>query len=369
MHLRQYEIVQDADKLKVDIQATCMKYKTIKQWAYILHDKDDTRPHYHIYLWFGTGVESKLVAEWFKLGYTDDNGEEKTGENFINKVKGRRVDMLLYLTHENESQKYKHVYSRDEVISNFDFSAEIEQDAIIGDFEKYSYAQQIQYISTLPTDEKVKASNKLDKLWKLYCQVQVLNADRHVEVIFITGKGGTGKTYYAKKLCRQMNKDFCISSSSNDPFQDYMGQKAFIFDDLRDTAFDKLEDLLKILDNNTQSSAKSRFSNKVFNGDLIIITSSVPLRYWYKDYRYKYGGTDSLVQLYRRICLYVEVSLDTIKLYKEIDDNGAPKGNARIYANELAKNTQEKLVATDFEKVFDAMCDEAITPFDSTKKS
>ena len=38
------EIVTDADKLKVDIQETCMKYKTIKQWAYILHDKDDTRP-------------------------------------------------------------------------------------------------------------------------------------------------------------------------------------------------------------------------------------------------------------------------------------------------------------------------------------
>lgn len=35
MHLQQYEIVQNKDKLKVDIQATCMKYKTIKQWAYI----------------------------------------------------------------------------------------------------------------------------------------------------------------------------------------------------------------------------------------------------------------------------------------------------------------------------------------------
>ena len=83
MHLRQYEIVQDADKLKVDIQATCMKYKTIKQWAYILHDKDDTRPHYHIYLNFGTSIDSKLVAEWFQLGYTDKNGKEQTGEQFI----------------------------------------------------------------------------------------------------------------------------------------------------------------------------------------------------------------------------------------------------------------------------------------------
>lgn len=51
--LRHCEIVQDVDKIKVDIQATCMKYRTIKQWAYIIHDKDDTRPHFHIYLNFG----------------------------------------------------------------------------------------------------------------------------------------------------------------------------------------------------------------------------------------------------------------------------------------------------------------------------
>ena len=53
MFLRQMEIVTDADKLKVEIEDTCRKYRSIKQWAYILHDKDETRPHYHIYLNFG----------------------------------------------------------------------------------------------------------------------------------------------------------------------------------------------------------------------------------------------------------------------------------------------------------------------------
>ena len=162
MHLRQYEIVTDRDKLKVDIQATCMKYTTIKQWAYILHDKDDTREHYHIYLNFGTGVDSKLVAQWFKLGYTDENGVEHTGENFISKVKGRKADILLYLTHENESQKYKHIYDRSEVHSNFNIDVEIEQSKIIGDFTHYSYAQQLAYVESLPIDEKIKAFNKLN---------------------------------------------------------------------------------------------------------------------------------------------------------------------------------------------------------------
>lgn len=47
MQLKHYEIVTDADKLNVDIQKVCMEHTTIKHWAYILHDKDDTRPHYH----------------------------------------------------------------------------------------------------------------------------------------------------------------------------------------------------------------------------------------------------------------------------------------------------------------------------------
>ncbi len=53
MQLKHYEIVTDVDKLKVDIQKVCMEHKTIKHWAYILHDKDDTRAHYHIYVNFG----------------------------------------------------------------------------------------------------------------------------------------------------------------------------------------------------------------------------------------------------------------------------------------------------------------------------
>ena len=61
MHVRQCEIVCDVDKLSVDLQATLMNYKTIKQWAYIIHDKDDTRPHYHIYLNFGTSVLRPLT--------------------------------------------------------------------------------------------------------------------------------------------------------------------------------------------------------------------------------------------------------------------------------------------------------------------
>lgn len=344
MQLRQMEIVTDKDKLTVDIQETCMKYKTIKEWAYILHDKDDTRPHYHIYLNFGTSsCDTKMVANWFGVA-----------DNFVSKVKGRKSDMLMYLTHANESQKNKHQYSPNEVVANFDFETEIENSKIIGDFKNYSYAEQLKYVNSLPITEKTKAFTQLKKLWELECQCLTLNADRNITIVFITGKGGTGKSFYAKKLCDRLGYDYCISSSSNDPFQDYLGQKAIILDDLRDKSFE-LEDLLKILDNHTSSSVKSRFNNKVFNGLLIIITSSVPLHYWYMK---KKSGVDNLIQLYRRINCYVEITENLIKVFDDgVDENGNPKGSVEIIVNDLVKkviaNNEKTILSSVFKKISD----------------
>ncbi len=344
MKLRQMEVVTDFDKLEVDLQATFMKYKTIKQWAYIVHDKDDTRPHYHIYLHFDSSVDTALVAKWFKVP-----------ENFISKVKGRQADILKYLTHSNDTQKYKHQYDSSEVFANFNFEKVIEESEIIGNFEQYSYAQQLEYVNSLPIGEKIKSFNQLQKLWQIQCQHDTLNTSRDMQVIFITGRAGCGKTYYAKKLLDKMGLDYCISSSSNDPFQDYLGQKGFILDDLRDSAFE-LEDLLKILDNDTKSSIRSRFANKVFNGKVLVVTSSVPINYWYSWLK---SGLqkDDLNQLYRRIGTFVRVKENTVEVYDQgLDGNGYPIGEPVVIENELrilAKADKEKINISKFFKDMD----------------
>ncbi len=358
MFLKQMEIVQDVDKIHVDVQKVLMERRTIKKWAYIIHDKDDTRPHYHIYLNFGnSSINTEDVAKWFELGYTKD-GKEYTGEQFIEKVKGRYTDMLLYLTHGNDSQRNKHQYSPDEVKANFDFQTEIENAKILGNFEKYSYAQQLQYVYKLPNSERATAFSKLEKLFRLHCEWLALQSDRNIEVVFVCGKGGAGKTYYAKKLLESLDYDYCVSSSSNDPFQDYKGQNAIILDDLRDKAFE-FEDLLKILDNNTASSVRSRFANKVFNGKMIVITTTVPLWYWYSHLRT--NSNDTLIQLYRRISCYVVVTHEEITVYDEIAYDGRPKGIGTVFKNELASRPKEEKKKTNFRAMFGKICEPAET--------
>lgn len=357
MYLKQCLITSNVEFFKGNIGDIIKSHKTIKQYAYILHDKDEGQsPHWTIYLNFGSsGVDTKQVGEWFGLQ-----------ESQVEKIKGRKTDALQYLTHSNDTQKYKHQYSPTEITANFDFQTEINNSKILGDFKNFSYAEQLDYVESLPVSEKVAAYRKLRTLWQSHCEWLTLKTDRKIEVMFVCGKGGTGKTYYAKKLLKEvLHYDFCISSSSNDQLQDYLGQKALILDDCRDRAFKNFEDCLKLLDNDTASSVQSRFHNKVFNGEMIIITSSIPLHYWFRgrnaDGKYFSVANEDFEQLYRRITCYVEVTYEEVAVYHEIDSNGRPKGMVQVFKNELKEKKKEKKQKRDYGALFEKICEPATT--------
>ena len=110
MFINECEIVCNVDKLKVDIQETICKYKTIKYWVYIKHDKDDTAPHYHIYLNFGCNlVDSDSIAKLFNLDARN-----------VCKINVPAVILLNYLLHRNEIVKHKFQYDIKDLKANFD---------------------------------------------------------------------------------------------------------------------------------------------------------------------------------------------------------------------------------------------------------
>ena len=162
-----------------------------------------------------------------------------------------------------------------------------------------------------------------------------------------------------------VEKDFCISSSSNDMLQDYLGQRAIILDDCRDKSFSSFEDCLKFLDNHTASNVNSRFANKVFNGDVIVITSATELYKWFhgKDANGNYYNLskEDLQQLYRRISCYVEVTKTEINVYHDIDEYGKPKGIAQVFKNKLAEQKEVKKEKLDYGALFSQICEPSKT--------
>ena len=351
------EYVQQLKHLKVkleDIEKIIESHRTIKEWAYIIHDKDvytkqdeaknpdhkegtAVEPHIHLYLNFGQSAAAyETVAKWFK-----DRTEQ------INKVKGRKSDMLLYLTHRNSPQK--HQYKDDEVISNFDLKQAIEDDkkvhSLIEQTEEIVYSFMREEITYSEANKQIKEIKKVckskqladaifttiervEKIWKQQCKMST-KGKRNMKIIFIHGDSGSGKSayaeMYAKMLCDKKGfRDYSRSSAHNDILQDYMGEDILILDDYRDVdemtgRYENLTDVLKMLDPHFASSSKSRYVNKTFCGKLVIITSAKDPLLWFE------GSKEQRWQFFRRISMLIEIDKDNVTEYQEKnEEKGVP---------------------------------------------
>lgn len=91
----------------ISIAETCPGY------AYIKHDKDEGNPHYHFFVEFTNPRSLHAIADMFGLP-----------DNMIENVRSQEA-VLQYLTHsDSKSQKSgKHVYSKNEIVTNLPDSA------------------------------------------------------------------------------------------------------------------------------------------------------------------------------------------------------------------------------------------------------
>lgn len=302
------------------------KTNDIVYWA-VYHNEEN--PHFHIVIKFPAPVQFGTLKNRFPYGNIESARNIKS--------------TVQYLIHANSPSKKQ--YTWNDVFTNCD------------DMSKYMV--ETQATQSIKLDDiirriesgEIRRYEKFDKIpmtiWAKNKTV-IMNAfthqegkgmasDRNITVMFIQGKAGTGKTTLAKFLTESLKLSYIVSSSSNDPMQDYEGQKALILDDLRDSVF-TFTDLLKILDNHTNSSMSSRYSNKHFIGDLIIITSSKSVGEWYQGI-----ADEDRKQFFRRINAIYEISDDGEYIKAAVtvnEETGIPKFELK-YPN-MAKKTLEE---------------------------
>ena len=257
--------------------------------------------------------------------------------------------MLQYLLHKNAPEKTQHTI--EEIITNIDGGTldlylkstpsvkkrsalernfdKLKDDIIHYRILQYQFREQLGK-NTLYRKLMAEFDTKIEKAFAaqragLY---EEYKHTRSLEVIFIEGGGGCGKTALAMAYCQQRKWSYYIASDENDPMQDYASQQCLILDELRDDSF-SYSSFMRLLNTYTGTTVQSRYYNKAFTGEAIIIPSYVPLNEYYKpDVKKKkkyvadenYYGDNALVQLHRRIKTLVRAEKDLFYVYDHKKD-------------------------------------------------
>lgn len=291
-------------------------YKTLQDWSdtanieywLIEHEADEEvqLAHYHVVVRFKSPMPFETVKNRFP------HGNIQSARNIRNTVQ--------YLIHLNDPDKRQYQWT--DILTNCtdmtkymvqsNTSQEVTLKDIMGKIDKGEIREYNQF-TAIPIEIWAKHKTRIENALTYYRERICMDKSRELQVLFFSGDTGTGKTTFAKNYCHMAKKSYCISSSTNDPMQDYKGEDVLILDDLRDDAY-TFTDLLKILDNHTKSTVRSRYHNKAFIGETIIITSYKPLTDWYTNV-----PTDAIKQLYRRVGqLYEFTKKDiTVKTYND----------------------------------------------------
>lgn len=271
------------------------------KWAWICHDKDiylpeheqanaqhkagtPKAPHIHIAIEL---PNAKSISAMAKL--------MQDKENTITRFLGQNAkqNLFSYLIHKTEGSKNdgKHAYTYSEVQSNFDYAAYVEgvktameaakidkemvmQQVLRGDLRMIDFINNDD-LMTFYLRNKAYVTNLIDAYYKRRMNALKDKKDA-VEVLYVQGGEGTGKSTWARKYASKKYRDYAVSSSHNDAVQDYLGQDVMIFDDARPGDFNA-SDWLKLLDPyNNNCSVCSRYYNKYLNVKCIIVTTTTP---------------------------------------------------------------------------------------------
>lgn len=333
--MTKFEIIVPTDWGNEVFQALCdIVSANSREWAYARHIPDEHCgfEHWHLGGLLHSNRKPEDIFTWFGT-------VSKVRLNSIQKIKSHWKTYLCYILHKTKDAIQKGKSPATEYGGNADFTTALQDyetkgecDTLITDilagkvreYEFHSNTSLVEEIIMKGWYNKVKQAFESADKNRLNKSTSTGGRDQ----CWIFGKAGCGKTALAKHVCKQhgySEEDIYITSSGNNPFDDYKGQPCVIVDDIdSDTMSPKTA--LKLADCFTGSAVKARYSNKVIIADVVVFTSTVSPGNWWKALAQE--KTDGNVyQLLRRLSLgswHIDGNTIDVTLY---DGQGEMAGN------------------------------------------
>lgn len=239
---------------------------SIKEYAYIVHDKDvytqekilkempelegtHKKDHVHVVMRFSYAQELERLVEWFDIP-----------ANFFEKGMGRGAweEKLMYLTHEDDKQQAlgKYLYPDEEVVANFNFRK------TINEYKAKKLKMKSKYgkthlsakemlrmdllkggltLSEVMEKDPVGFSNDYSTLIKMRHFYLSQQEPPHFRLnLYIEGSGGVGKDLMARAIARSLYPEksnyndiiFSVGSAGAE-FEGYDGEPVVIWSDVR----------------------------------------------------------------------------------------------------------------------------------------
>lgn len=148
--------------------------------------------------------------------------------------------------------------------------------------------------------ENAKTETQAKRITSVYTrQMQEIynknNARNKVEVIYVFGKTGSGKTQGAYEKFNDIFRTN-VSEKTSFPFNGYCGQKTLLLDELRPGTF-KVAELFSILDSHP-INLDVKYGQFPACYNTVVITTAFPFEKWFTDETYE--SNDNHLQQFRR---------------------------------------------------------------------
>lgn len=303
--------------------------------------------HVHIIGKLKCDNTAETIAKWFGIQ-----------PNNVEKIKGSYNDALMYICTHSNHESHGIINPRESVSYPMDADElaltlmSIGEESEYESFRDFTFKPHwIEYVQNGTWNEYSRINDKridrciielkLKSQWDDAIRNQKTrkvaeirrNGGSQMYVMWLYGNAGVGKTSFAKYTARKKCENFYITSCGKNPFDEYLGEKCVIIDDIgTDNGMDG-KTLLKMLDINNPTFCGCRYNNKYLDCDIIIVTASVSPEYYWEQ---NCGGTSAngnVHQLKRRLNGgSVEVCSDGSMHIQTYDNQGndSIKLNAKI---------------------------------------